>query len=97
MNTEVLSEDKDPMGAAILDFQKQGKAGPIESALFYVRGRRNASETSLQKRCGNAGAGAEGLAAHKGTCTGYRSRKRLPYARLAGEGLYGERRLIFRL
>ena len=26
MNTEILSADKDPMGAAILDFQKQGKA-----------------------------------------------------------------------
>ena len=37
---------------------------PTESALFDVRGRRNASETSLQKRSGNAASGAESLAVH---------------------------------
>lgn len=31
MNTEILSADKDPMGAAILDFQKQGKAARLRA------------------------------------------------------------------
>lgn len=90
MNTEILSADKDPMGAAILDFQIAGEGGPTESALFDVRGRRNASNPSLQKRPGNAGAGAESLAASQGPGAGYRSRKRLPYARPAREGIGGE-------
>ena len=36
MNTEILSADKDPMGAAILDFQKQGKAARLRvlSSMF---------------------------------------------------------------
>lgn len=36
MNTEILSADKDPMGAAILDFQKQGKAARLKvlSSMF---------------------------------------------------------------
>ncbi len=36
MNTEILSADKDPMGAAILDFQKHGKAARLRvlSSMF---------------------------------------------------------------
>ena len=36
MNTEILSADKDPMGTAILDFQKQGKAARLRvlSSMF---------------------------------------------------------------
>ena len=36
MNTEILSADKDPMGAAILDFQQQGKAARLRvlSSMF---------------------------------------------------------------
>lgn len=36
MNTEILSADKDPMGAAILDFQKHGKAAQLRvlSSMF---------------------------------------------------------------
>ena len=36
MNTEILSADKDPMGAAILEFQKQGKAARLRvlSSMF---------------------------------------------------------------
>lgn len=36
MNTEILSANKDPMGAAILDFQKQGKAARLRvlSSMF---------------------------------------------------------------
>ena len=36
MNTEILSADKDPMGAAILDFQEQGKAARLRvlSSMF---------------------------------------------------------------
>ena len=36
MNTEILSADKDPMGAAILDFLKQGKAARLRvlSSMF---------------------------------------------------------------
>ena len=36
MNTEILSADKDPMGAAIFDFQKQGKAARLRvlSSMF---------------------------------------------------------------
>ena len=36
MNTEILSADNDPMGAAILDFQKQGKAARLRvlSSMF---------------------------------------------------------------
>lgn len=36
MNTEILSADKDPMGAAILDFQKKGKAARLRvlSSMF---------------------------------------------------------------
>ncbi len=74
MNTEILSADKDPMGRSHSRLPEAGKGGPTESALFDVRGRRNASETSVQKRPGNAGAGAESLAASQGTGAGYRSR-----------------------
>ena len=36
MNTDILSKDKDPMGAAILDYQKSGKAGRLRvlSSMF---------------------------------------------------------------
>ena len=36
MNTKILSKDKDPMGAAILDYQKSGKAGRLRvlSSMF---------------------------------------------------------------
>lgn len=36
MNTNILSADKDPMGAAILDYQTQGKAGKLRvlSSMF---------------------------------------------------------------
>ena len=36
MNTDILSKDKDPMGAAILDFQTKGKAGKLSilSSMF---------------------------------------------------------------
>ena len=36
MNTMILSKDKDPMGAAILDYQKSGKAGRLRvlSSMF---------------------------------------------------------------
>ena len=36
MNTEILSADKDPMGAAILDFQQHGKAARLRvlSSMF---------------------------------------------------------------
>ena len=77
------------MGAAFSTSKSRG-SGPTKSALFDVRGRRNASETSVQKHLGNAGAGTEGLAASQGTGAGYWSRQRLPYARPAREGLYGE-------
>ena len=49
MNIKILSKDKDPMGAAILDYQKSERVGKITCALFYVRRGRNAGETSLQK------------------------------------------------
>ena len=36
MNTKILSKDKDPMGAAILDYQKSGRAGRLRvlSSMF---------------------------------------------------------------
>lgn len=36
MNTDILSKDKDPMGAAILDYQKSGRAGRLRvlSSMF---------------------------------------------------------------
>nr|WP_288697138.1 class I SAM-dependent methyltransferase [uncultured Prevotella sp.] len=36
MNTDILSKDKDPMGAAILDYQTKGKAGKLSilSSMF---------------------------------------------------------------
>ena len=36
MNTKILSKDKDPMGAAILDYQKSGSAGRLRvlSSMF---------------------------------------------------------------
>lgn len=36
MNTDILSKDKDPMGAAILDYQSKGKAGKLSilSSMF---------------------------------------------------------------
>ena len=38
MNIKILSKDKDPMGAAILDYQKSGRA----DSEVYARGRRRA-------------------------------------------------------
>ena len=36
MNTKILSKDKDPMGAAIFDYQKSGRAGRLRvlSSMF---------------------------------------------------------------
>ena len=43
MNTEILSADKDPMGAAILDFQKQGKAAQSQlEELEWLKGYKEA-------------------------------------------------------
>ena len=35
MNTNILSKDKDPMGAAILDYQTSGKAGKLRVLSIY--------------------------------------------------------------
>ena len=90
MNTKILSKDKDPMGAAILDYQKSGRAGRLRvlSSMFEEDEMpvkhlfRKVEEMPILEQ--------KALATHKRTCTGYRSRQRLPYARLAGEGLGGK-------
>ncbi len=87
MNTEILSADKDPMGAAILDFQQHGKAARLRVLSSMFEEDEMPVKPSVQKHPGNADAGTEGLAACQGTGAGYWSRQRLPYARPAGEGI----------
>lgn len=89
MNTEILSADKDPMGAAILDFQKQGKAARLRvlSSMFEEDEMpvkhlfRSVLEMPLLEQ--------KALQLAKGRVLDIEW-KRLPYARPAREGIGGE-------
>lgn len=49
MNTKILSKDKDPMGAAILDYQKSGRAGRLRVLSSMFEEDEMPVKLSLQK------------------------------------------------